>query len=176
MTPFFCVLAFSYAFFFIFPGIISPSFSPVDSDIMLISARTSPPLIIAYHLQRKSTVFTMPLSGWPRPLHSFVTPPYASPIIALVSCLGPDGKRGGRLLGLLDLQTGKEIIPARQMIQTQNPERLLHCLKDDDYDDGVCVAFGCNAMPRIADQMLVMGQGPALLVFGNVSKNDVNKS
>ncbi len=172
--------------------------------MVLVSARCLPPLILAYHLRRKSLLYAMRLNGWPRPLHSFVVPPYGAPVMGLVSCLGAgagsssssggshsgsSGVGGGgggavsggahtRMLSLLDLQTGKEVLEARQFIYCGIGATLVHssttaaaaatAAATSAREPPVNVVFGCNAAQSLAAQTLVMGQDTALHVFGNV--------
>lgn len=129
-------------------------FSPVDSDVVLISARSVPPLILAYHLQKKCVIFSMPLTGWPRALDFFVAPNYPANFIALVSTPGPKQRR---LLSLLDLRSGREIVSARQFVQDETLA--------DASAGGLNVVFGCESSSHWDQQSLVVGIGRSLHVF-----------
>ena len=59
------------------------------------------------------------------------------------------------MVSMVDLHSGKEVVGARQIVRS-----------DGTANGGVSMVFGFDSSKRLADQMLVVGLGRSLHVFG----------
>ena len=157
---------------FAFAGRYCVTFSPVDTDVVLVSANSVPPLVVAYHLGRKAILYTMPLVGWSEALDFFVAPTYTAPFVALVGVPTATeesaASQSSRIVSLLDLQSGKEIVSSRQHVEVGGD-----CSDTSGVtlNRKISVVFGCNASPHLPQQTLTVGIGKSLHVFANSKRN-----